>query len=176
MGKILFRLALLVAAFIGMILLIGSLLPRDFEIDSTIEISAAPAEVFLMINSLPNWQLWSTFNEERVAGLKIEYGPIREGEGAVQKWTDVRGAGKLWITKSVKNEGIEYDLQFHDFPTMRSSIQISDVGGGNCSVKWTSSGSLPKGPFYGYSALFFSTQMSHQYSQGLERLKQIIEE
>ncbi len=165
---ILFLLALIVAA-------IGVFLPRDFTIHSAIEIEAEPNEVFAMINSLPNWQQWSTWNEERVDGLTIEYGQKIEGVGAVQTWRDTRGSGKLWITASEPNRQLEYRLKFGDFPEMRNEFMLSSTPDGTL-ISWHSSGSLPAGPFYGYSAMLFPSQMTHQYNQSLIRLKEVLEQ
>ena len=175
MGKILFRLALLITAVIVVLMIIGSFLPRDFEVETTIEIAASPQEVFDMINSLPNWQHWSTFNEQKVSGLKIEYGGIREGIGAVQKWTDQRGEGKLWITDSKPHRFIEYDLQFGQFPTMKSRFEIK-ANDQKSTIRWSSSGRLPDGPFYGFFAFLFPTQMNNQYDHSLKKLKSLLEE
>ena len=174
MGKILFRLALLVTAMIIAVMIVGSILPRDFEFETSVEIAAAPTVVFEMINSLPNWQHWSTFNEQKVAGLKIEYGAIREGMGAAQKWTDQRGAGKLWITESKPHHLVEYDLEFDQFPTMKSRIEISGTEE-KSKIRWSSHGRLPDGPFYGFFAFLFPTQMPNQYDHSLNKLKSLLE-
>lgn len=174
MGKILFRLILLIAAAIGVLMIIGSFLPRDFEFETSIEIAAAPEEVFVMVNSLPNWQHWSTFNEERVAGLEVEYGAIVEGVGAAQKWSDQRGEGKLWITDNKPNHFIEYNLEFQNFPIMKSRFEISESEGSS-KIRWSSEGSLPRGPFYGFFAFLFPAQMVNQYDHSLNQLKTVLE-
>ena len=130
--------------------------------------------VFDMMNSLPNWQQWSNFSKERVEGLVIEYSSTKSGEGAVQKWEDARGKGKMWITQSQPHSKIEYDLKFDGFPTMKSTIEIEESGQ-TTTVVWSSSGKLPGGPFYGYFALLFPGQMQYEYQQSLKRLKELVE-
>ena len=127
-----------------------------------------------MLNELPNWQHWSTFSEERIESLKVTYGSQRSGEGASQTWTDARDGGKLWITKSIPNELIEYDLNFGKFPTMKSRLELNGSGE-KTVVRWNSEGRLPSGAFYGYTALLFPGQMNYEYQQSLTRLKEFVE-
>jgi hypothetical protein len=130
--------------------------------------------VFPYINELQNWQQWSNFSEERIDGLKITYGSTTAGENASQKWEDVRGSGKLWITKSTANQMIQYDMNFAEFPTMNSTIEL-EKNGDQTTVVWQSTGSLPSGPFYGFFAMLFPGQMNYEYQQSLIRLKEAVE-
>ncbi len=175
MHNIFFRLLCLILVLILIVVAIGYLLPRNYALEAAIDIDAPANQVFPMLDELPNWQRWSTFSEERIESLKITYGSKRTGEGASQTWQDARGSGKLWITKSVANELIEYDLNFGEFPTMKSRIELVPVDN-RTQVHWTSNGRLPSGAFYGYFALLFPGQMNFEYQQSLLRMKQAIEQ
>ena len=174
-GRFLMRLLAAITCVILIVASIGYFLPRDFELEASIRIETKPELVFSKINSLPNWQFFSTFNEQKIEGLKITYGEQAEGVGAVQKWTDARGSGKMWITESKASESIKYDLQFGDFPVMKSQISLTETDSGT-DVLWKSRGSLPSGPFYGFFAPFFSGQLDHEYGLCLQQLKKICEE
>ena len=172
--KVLIRLAAVVTCLALVIAVIGNFLPRDYDFQTTRQIDADPALVFSMINELPNWQQWSNWNPERVEDLKIQIGEIKQGVGAVQTWTDARDSRKLWITGSVENRSVEYQLKFGDFPEMSNLFELRPVAGGT-HVTWTSQGRLPEGPFYGYFAMIFPTQMQYQYEHSLQRLAEILE-
>lgn len=174
MAKILIRLAAVIVGFAVVVAIVGNFLPRSYDFQVTRQIQADPAIVFSMINELPNWQQWSNWNPERVEDLKIQYGPVKAGQGAVQTWTDARDSGKLWITESVENRLVEYRLKFGSFPEMQSRIQLQPNDNGTL-VSWSSQGQLPAGPFYGYSAILFPKQMSYQYQDNLKRLAEITE-
>ena len=174
MIKVLIRLAAVITCLALVVAVVGNLLPRDYNFQTTRQIDADPALVFTMINELPNWPQWSNWNPERVEGLRIQLGDIKHGVGAVQTWTDSRDSGKLWITKSIENRSIEYQLKFGDFPEMSNLIELQPVDGGTF-VTWSSHGRLPNGPFYGYFALIFPTQMQYQYEHSLQRLAEILE-
>ena len=175
MAKYYFRLALLVAGIIGFFALVGSLLPRSYSFTSEIEINAEAASLFPRINSLQNWQEWSRqWNPAEIEGLEIQYNGNPDGVGAAQSWTDVRGSGKLWITQSVPDQSIEYEMTFANFPKMTSQIELVP-NDSTTRIRWSSQGKLPGGPFYGYFGPFFSAQMKAEYEMSLEKLKSVAE-
>jgi hypothetical protein len=175
MAKYYFRLILLVGGIIGFFALVGSLLPRSYSFTSEIEVDADAASLFPRINSPQNWQEWSRqWNPDEIDGLEIQYNGIPMGVGAAQSWNDVRGSGKLWITESVPDQSIEYEMTFGNFPKMTSQIELVP-GASTTRVRWSSQGKLPGGPFYGYFGFLFSTQMKSQYEQSLEELKSVAE-
>jgi len=175
MLKYFIRLLLLIAVIIGIIALFGMMLPRNYDFSSRIEIDAPAEKVFAKINSLRDWQDWSRqWNPVAIDGLEITYNAVPEGVGAAQSWTDPRGEGKLWITESVPNQRIAYDMTFWNFPKMASSIELS--GDENKTVvEWNSKGRLPSSPFYGFFGAIYSTQMRNEYDMSLEKLKQVVE-
>jgi len=176
MLKYFFRLILLIAAVIGIVALIGSLLPRDYDFESQVNIVAPPSAIFDKIDNLENWQEWSKqFNPVEIEGLEIKYSGPDSGVGAIQTWTDPRGKGKLWITNSVPFQEIDYSVIFGEFPEMESRIEFSDQGA-STQVTWSSKGSLPGGPFYGFFGAFFPTHMKDQYNRSLEKLKTVVEQ
>ena len=175
MLNLLSRIILVILLIVGLLALIGSFLPRDYDFQAEMKMKAAPEDIFSMISVPRNWSQWSMWSPDRVPGLKVEYRGKDEGVGAEQSWTEVRGKGKMWITASQPNQRIAYQMTFADFPRMESSITLSP-NGDFTTVTWHSSGSLPSGPFYGYFAWAFGRQMEYQYEAALDNLKQIVEQ
>jgi len=169
-----FRVVGVLVAFVLIVLLIGTLIPRDYSTSSSIVIKAPPAEIFPQVNTIKMWSNWSMWSSHEIPDLKMEYSGSEAGVGGVQKWTEVRGQGKMWITESLENERVNFSSTFSNFPEMQSSIQLTAVDGGTL-VEWTSEGSLPSGPFYGWFGLTFADSLSLQYKKSLERLKQQVE-
>ena len=175
MLKYFFRLLLLIGVVVGIIAVIGSLLPRDYDFESRVTIVAPPDVIYDKIDNLQNWQQWSKqFNPVGIEGLEIRYSGEDSGVGAVQTWFDPRGNGKLWITATVPYQSIDYQATFGDFPEMESRFEFLPQGA-STQVTWSSSGSLPGGPFYGFFGAFFPTQMKHEYNRSLEELKRVVE-
>ena len=170
-----FRLLLLVAAILAFFAVIGSLLPRSYDFATQIEINAAADKIFPQVNTIANWQNWTQWNPAEIPGLRVQYSGVESGKGATQSWTDVRGEGKLWITNSNTDESIDYEMLFANFPTMASQIKLIENDEGKTTVRWSSRGRLPAGPFYGFFAPFFPTQMRNQYDLSLNNLKALIE-
>jgi hypothetical protein len=171
---------MLIAVIVGIVAVIGSLLPRSYDFESATVIDAPAESVFDQVNTIKAWQDWSQWSPDHVEGLKVEYSGTKAGVGAAQKWNDPRGDGKLWIIDSVPNQKVAYKLEFAGFPEMDSSIDLSPVAAGagqgaQTRVVWSSSGKLPGGPFYGFFSPFFANGMKHQYDASLERLKALVE-
>jgi hypothetical protein len=171
---------MLIAVIVGIVAVIGSLLPRSYDFESATVIDAPAESVFDQVNTIKAWQDWSQWSPDHVEGLEVEYSGTKAGVGAAQKWNDPRGDGKLWIIDSVPNQKVAYKLEFAGFPEMDSSIDLSPVAAGagegaQTRVVWSSSGKLPGGPFYGFFSPFFANGMKHQYDASLERLKALVE-
>ncbi len=174
MGNLFVRVLLAFVVLLLVVMGIGMLLPRDYEVVAETSIDAPPDAVFPWIVDLKQWQHWSMWSPERIEGLKIEYGPTSSGEGAVQSWTEGRGRGKLWITSADAPAHLEYQMEFLNFPRMDSQMELTPVEGGT-HIRWTSRGSLPSGPFYGFFGQYFTNGMKFEYEQALRRLKEQVE-
>jgi len=184
------RLLLLVGCVIGFIALIGSLLPRNYEFRSEIEIDAPASVVFAELNQLSTWQTWSHWNRSDLPGFSVEYSGPDAGVGATQVWTEPRGSGKLWFTVSeadAPQPRIEYESLFANFPTMAGVITLTPLESGSdqadetpskskTKIEWVNSGRLPAGPTYGFLAPFFSGHIQYVYDNSLNRLKEKLED
>ena len=177
MAKYFLRLLLLIAAIVGVLLLFEQLLPRSYDFQQSVEIDRPAEEIFPYLNSLKKWPQWSQqFNMQVIDGLAIKYSGTDEGVGAAQTWTEIRGAGKLWITESKANEVLAYDGEFHNFPTMTSTFTLDEVGENKTIVTWHSQGQLPRRPLYGLLAPIFGPQMEYEYEKSLAALKALVEQ
>jgi len=179
MLRLFLRVLLAFLALVGVFLLIGALLPRGYNIESSVVIEAPPSEVFPWVNRLQKWEAWSPISESRIDGLSAGYSGTPEGEGAIQTWTESRGSGKMWIENSEPQKLIQYKWRFDGFPDLEGTFEFkqvdSDENQPQCLVTWKSVGSLPAGPFYGYFGLIFNSAMTAEYQKSLDRLKQEIE-
>ena len=175
MLNILFRILTVVAVFVMTVLLIGTLLPRGFETTSSVKIDASPEVIFRQINVMKYWSNWSMWNEHDISGLRVDYSGPASGVGAMQKWTELRGEGKLRITESVPNQELAFVSSFSNFPEMDSQIVLT-ADGSTTNVVWTSVGTLPSGPFYGWFGITFGDSLAVEYKKALERLKRVCEQ
>lgn len=165
------RLLALFGCVILFIALVGSLLPHGYSFSTTTTVNASQENVFRMIEKLPQWKKWSQWNADEIEDLIVEY----SADGKTQKWTDVRGDGKLWITDQKAPERLDYEMRFASFPTMKSSFVLTPSGE-TTEVTLSSEGTLPSGPFYGFFRGVFVSGMQRQYDSSLSKLKKVVEE
>ena len=165
------RLFVLLGCVVLFFALIGSFLPHGYSFSVSTEIQASATEVFDSIDNLPKWKTWSQWNPDEIQDLSVEY----SSDGKSQKWTDVRGDGKLWFTGVDEPNRLDYEMRFSSFPEMKSSIILTPTGE-TTKVVWSSEGVLPSGPFYGYFRSVFESGMKRQYETSLQKLKRVVEE
>lgn len=174
MLNLLVRIIIAVSVLVGIVLLIGTLLPREYETTNSIEIPAAPGDVFPFLVDLQEWQLWSPWNAD-TEGLRVTLGDRTSGVGATQTWTEPRGEGSLVLTEVVDNERVLYRSEFANFPELTGTFQLTEIDPQRTRVTWQTQGALPGGPFYGWFGMMFSTAMQGEYQKSLTRLKQHVE-
>jgi uncharacterized membrane protein len=170
MRQVLLRLTLVVAAGIGMVLLVGAILPREFAIEQEVDIAAPRPAVFAQVNDLHRWLTWSPWRAEVIGAERIQIGEPASGEGAKMLWEDPRGQGKLWLTQSDPPSTVAYNSNLAQFQGIRGEFRLAEIPSGT-RVTWTSQGRLPGGPFYGYFRYFFGAEMERQFQASLHRLK-----
>ena len=71
MKSLFIRVVLAFVAFLALLAVIGSLLPRDFHVKASIDIDAPASVVFDQINNLENWPSWSAWNSNDIPNLVI---------------------------------------------------------------------------------------------------------
>ncbi len=166
------RLLLLVAVLVGLVLLVGTLLPRSFHVEQSISIEAPRADVYSQIANLQQWLQWSPWSQVD-AEIHRPAGEDAAGRAAIW-WRDPRGDGKLWLDGLEPDTAVSYRLTAGPFPEGHGRIELR--GDSPTEVRWTLTGRLPAGPFYGYFRLFFHAEMRQQFARSLERLEQLCEQ
>ena len=168
--SILFRLLGVIAVFIMIVLLIGTLIPRDYDAATHVVIKAPPEVIFPELNTIKRWSNWSMWSEHEIEGLTVTYSGPASGVGAIQEWTEPRGAGVLEITESIPNQKIGFVSEFSNFPEMDSTIRLDPQAEGT-KVTWQSIGSLPSGPFYGWFGMTINDSLEMEFRKALNKLK-----
>lgn len=170
MLSILFRLLGVIAVFVLIVLLIGTLIPRDYDASTHVVIKAPPEVIFPELNTIKRWSNWSMWSEHVTEGLTVSYDGPAAGVGSIQKWVEPRGTGVLEITESVLNEKVEFVSEFSNFPAMENIIRLSPQSNGT-KVTWQSTGSLPSGPFYGWFGMTINDSLEMEFRKALNKLK-----
>jgi carbon monoxide dehydrogenase subunit G len=152
---------------------VGSFLPKDFRVERSIEIDAAPEVVFDHVNSLKKWNAWSPWMA-RDPSIQNTYAGPESGVGATVTWTsEESGNGSQTITKSERPWRIETALDFGEMGQPNADWSFDPSGAGT-EVTWGLSGTA-SGPLGGIFAKMMDGWVGKDYEDGLRRLKQVIE-
>lgn len=152
-------------------LLIGYLLPSDWEAEASTVVAATPAEAFAFLDSPEGWQRWTPWPESGVTRT----GPAR-GEGATLSWNDPElGAGSFTIAAAREPTHVSYTVLIEE-GSMRAdgSVDLAAEDGGT-RVTWRERGDLGWNPLMGYWALSMSRAQTDELTKGLDRLRGLAE-
>jgi len=169
-----------VMAIVGLLavaLLIGFLLPSSFVVSRSVVIEAPPSQIHPYVSTLHQWPGWTAWNTEKYPELKYSFEGPESGVGAVQTWTDPEmGGGRLEITDSSVEQGIEFTLNFEQSPEpLIGSIAYAPTGSGDTKVTWTGRGDVGSNPIGRYFGLMMDSMIGADYEVGLRNLKILVE-
>ncbi len=152
-----------------LILVVGLLLPRDFDVPREITIQASPQEIFPYINNPSQRKHWSPWyspdSPNRFTGPEA-------GPGATMYWQ----GGKIVITQAEPHTMVEYQTHFDDgYPTSTSRFTLVADTPGVTKVQWDFWGKVPSHPLRRYYILRIDQSTGAKHMKGLQNLKQHIE-
>lgn len=159
-------LALLAALFVG----VGILLPGTVEVTRSVEIAAAPEEVFPFLDNLDAWTEWTPWGDIE---SRLEGPPA--GPGARRVWDDPRlGAGSLTIAASRPPHWVDYIVEVEGGALrFEGRITVEPRAGGSL-VSWTERADLGWNPLLGWTALNMEESQGRQLQDSLDRLRERI--
>lgn len=161
---------LLVAYIVGNFVTDGKL-----EVSQSLQIDAAPSQVFKHVNNVNNWESWSPWKAGDPT-LKMTYGEVFEGKGASYSWKgDKTGEGRMQIVESTPVSGLKTELWFQEDPDAEPSQgtwSFEEKDGGTW-VTWELDSQFPWGQHL--MALVFEGAVSDEFATGLSRLKSVVE-
>lgn len=172
LGRIL--LVLLVAS-----LLLGAvtyLFPREVSVQRSIEIAAAPEDVFPHVNSLQRFAEWSPW-QEMDPDMQQSFSGPEEGVGNRMEWTSDDpsiGSGSQEITLSIPGKRVETALDFGGMGTAKAWHELEPAGDGT-EVIWGLLADMGTGPVGRYMGLMMDRWVGADYERGLSRLKAQVE-
>jgi len=175
--KALKTVGIILAALIGLVLLLGLIAPKNFDLERSVVIEAPPEQVFPHIRYFAKqdaWYPWKKYDPNMVTTVEGTDGEI----GAVYTWSgneDV-GKGQQTITALEENKRMETDLQFIEpFESSADAYFHLDEVPAGTEVRWGFKSEMPF-PF-NIMGLFVNMEKSvgKDYESGLTALKEIVE-
>lgn len=162
-ARVLGGLALLLAAFLG----VGVLLPSTLEVTRSVEIDAPPEAVFPLLNDLEAWAEWTPWGdvESRVEGRS-------SGAGARRSWDDPRiGSGSMAIVDSEPPSRVVYLVEVEDGAIRFDGVLNVEATGDGSAVEWTERADVGWNPLLRWTALAMDRSQGRQLEESLRRLK-----
>lgn len=168
----------ILVGLIAIVLLLGLIAPKTYNVSRTVEILRPKGEVFEYLKSLKKMDEWSPWAEKDPDMEKKFTGT--DGEvGAISYWNGNKdvGEGEQEITRIIEGERIESELRFLK-PWKSTSdcyTVVDDAGNGKTKVTWGFSG---KNKFpMSIMMLFMSMDkmVGKDFEAGLKKLKIVLE-
>jgi len=158
------------ALVLSMLMLIGFLLPADWEASATTLVPAPAEAVYAHLDSPEGWRGWTTWPDSGV----VREGPAR-GRGAMLRWDDPElGAGSFEIVEAQAPSRVAYTVEVGG-GAMRTNgaLEVTPEAAG-VRVTWREAGDLGRNPLMGFWALFMDRAQSAELAKGLDRLSELV--
>jgi hypothetical protein len=160
------------AVLLVVFLLVGFLLPSDWDAEASAYLPVAPEVAFAFLDSPEGWQRWTPWPESGVQ----RSGPER-GAGASLSWNDEEvGSGSFTIADAVAPTRVVYTVLIDDGAIhAEGSVEVVPEGPG-ARVRWRERGDFGWNPLMGYWALSMGRAQSDELGKGLDRLGRVAAE
>lgn len=152
------------------VLVVGFLLPADWEAEASAVFEAAPPDVFVWLDAPEGWRAWTAWPD---SGL-VRTGPER-GRGAAIHWDDRElGSGSFEIIEAVPDQSVRYRVEVSDGAMhTEGTIRLLPEGTG-VRVSWHETGDLGRNPLMGFWAFFMDRAQTTELERSLGRLGEIV--
>ncbi len=168
----------ILGAIIFLIVVLGLLGPKTYNVSRSIQVSKPVADVFEYLKYLKNQDDWSPWMKKD-PNMKKDFIGVDGTVGIISKWEGNKevGSGEQEITKIIDNQIIESQLRF--FKPYKSEsdayLKVNEVDSGNTEVVWGFSG---KNKFPMNIMMLFMNMdkmVGKDFEEGLQSLKGILE-
>ncbi|MCX7899387.1 MAG: SRPBCC family protein [Methylocystis sp.] len=155
-----------------------SLQPAAFRISRSTMINAPAHQVYVQVNDLRNWELWSPWAKlDPNATTAYEGSPLGVGQSFSWKGNKQVGVGKMTIKESLQDERIRIKLDFTKPMLASHDVQFDfkAINDDQTEVTWSMSG---ENEFMGKAmnlVMNMERMIGGQYEQGLANLKALVE-
>lgn len=173
MPRILFRVLVVFAVFVGGVTLVGLLLPSRFHVERTEVVRATPAALYPLVASFrTGWSQWSPFGTRASKDLIVTFSGPDEGVGARESWTGGNTPpGSMEIVRADPRSGVDYRLLMNDGALAIDGRLTFSVDPGGTRVTWVDEGDMGSGPLRRLVGKVLETLIGRGFEQGLAELK-----
>ena len=173
--KILKKLLIGLLILAVVLLVISQFLPARYHVERSTSIKAKPEAIFPLLTNLKRWQEWSAWTPENYPKMKYSYEGPESGVGAISKWDDPSGNGKMTITAADPAKGIEFDMSFNNGEFLSKGGLTFGANGDETIVRWTHDGDVDRNPLHRWFSLLMDKMVGKDFEAGLKKLKSKVE-
>lgn len=162
-------------ALIVILLLVSALMPGIYNVEKTIIIKKAVAQVMSRVSNLHDYALWNPWQQSEPASSKTITGTANT-PGHQYAWEGKKiGTGRLTL-KNTDDKHIHFELEI--LKPWKSKAKdnwlFEPWAEGETKVTWQNSGNLPW-PLARLISPFISRNLNKQFETGLNNLKKLCE-
>jgi hypothetical protein len=170
------RIVLGLLAAAGLFVIIGLLLPRQYQVQRSIVIGTSPATIYPYLVNLKRWPEWSAWTTAQDPTLVYSYEGPEEGPGAISRWEAKKlGQGEMKLTTADPIQGVRFDLSFeHGQYRCVSALLFAPTDDGT-QLTWSMAGDSGANPIGRWFNLFMDRMVGPDLEAGLAKLKRLAE-
>jgi uncharacterized membrane protein len=162
----------LLLAVVTMVI-VGLLLPREWKVEKSVEISGDMAEIHALVSDAEQWERWMFDPAQAGTGMTTQ--TQGQGVGATIHWSGEGSNGALEIVESDPLEGIRWDGKIEtDEINNHGQIRYEQLDGGVVRVTLTDTGTLPP-VLGGYFVPVMNSALNQHFGAALGRLEAAVE-
>ncbi len=172
--KILLKILAGLAGFALLLVVVAFFLPRQYRVERSLVIKAAPAAILAPCADLREWRKWGVWYV-RDPQIKTTYSTPPTGVGSWVAWESKQeGNGRMTIT-SLAPTKIVYSLEFPDYGMKSTGVMELKPEGDGFRLFWSDEGDLGMNPMNRWFGLFLDKLIGQDFVTGLANLKKLVE-
>jgi len=177
--KFLKNLFIVIAVLAIIIIVVGFFLPKTAHVERSIVINASQDKVFQQVNSFDDYNSWSPWYKLDPEA-KYEYSGPDSGVGAKMSWESDNaqvGIGSQEIVESTYPKLVKTELLFGEDPNPGyATFELEELGPRETKVTWSFDADFGSNIVGRYFGFFLDSMLGDTYEEGLQALKQEIEQ
>jgi uncharacterized membrane protein len=155
------------------VVVIGLLLPREWKVENSVEITGELAEIHALVADAEQWDRWMFDPSDAGAGLSTQ--TEGQGVGATVRWSGEGSKGAITIIEADPGKGIRWDGKIEtDEVNNHGQIRYEQLDGGVVRVTLIDTGTLPP-VFGGYFVPVMNSALHLHFGAALGRLEALVE-
>lgn len=147
-------------------LVVGFLLPGEWEVERTTVLPAPPDRVFPWLDDPRLWGEWAP-----LADVDPSFSGPERGAGATRSWNDPEvGDGRFTIVSSEPGREVSYRVEVQEGGMVTEGTLVLQPDGAGTRVTWRERGDFGWNPLLGYVARTMDRTQGRQMEAALQRL------